>query len=81
MLDVRTNQECALYESIRKRSDFETAKGIAYGKEGSAKGEDDASWVKSSMRRLEDTFDQETVKKIRMDCQCGYGAAYILYGK
>ena len=25
------------------------------------------------MKRLEDNFDKPTVKKIRMNCQCGYG--------
>ncbi|WP_088187078.1 DUF6144 family protein [Desulfosporosinus sp. FKA] len=73
MLDIRKNQEFATYESVIKRSDIETAKEIVYGKGGLAKGEDNANWVKSTMRRLENTFDQETIKQIRMDCQCGYG--------
>ncbi|MDP4094010.1 MAG: DUF6144 family protein [Bacillota bacterium] len=73
MFDIRKNQECAIYESIVKRSDIETAKEIVYGKDGLSEGQDNANWVKAAMRRLENTFDKETIKQIRMDCQCGYG--------
>lgn len=35
--------------------------------------EDDATWVKSTMERLENNFQKAEVKQIRMHCQCGYG--------
>lgn len=35
--------------------------------------EDDATWVQSTMTRLENCFDCSAVKQIRMNCQCGYG--------
>lgn len=72
MLNIRKNQECAVYQSVLKKSDIDTAEEIVYGKDGLAKDEDNANWVKSTMRRLEKAFDQETIKEIRMDCQCGY---------
>jgi predicted hydrocarbon binding protein len=38
-----------------------------------ASSEDNATWVKSTMGRLESCFDKSAVKQIRMNCQCGYG--------
>ena len=73
MFDIRKNHEHAIYEAVLKRSDVETAEDIALGKDGLAKNENNADWVKSTIRRLESKFDQVTVKQIRMDCQCGYG--------
>lgn len=35
--------------------------------------ENNATWVKSTMNRLENHFDRSTVKQIRMNCQCGGG--------
>ena len=37
-----------------------------------SKAENNSDWVKSSMIRLENNFETETIKKIRMNCQCGY---------
>ncbi len=73
MYDARKMQEQVLFEAARKMSDTETAKEIIYGHDGSAKNENNAAWVKSTMQRLENKFDQETTKQIRMSCQCGYG--------
>lgn len=73
MLAIRAIQENALFESIRKRSDSDTAARIVYGEDGSAKDEKNPVWVKSTMKRLEDTFDKNLLKEIRGDCQCGYG--------
>ncbi len=73
MFDIRKMQENVLYEAVKAESDAESAGEVAYGKEPSAKAEKDPDWVKSSMRRLERKFDFDTVKKIRMNCQCGYG--------
>ncbi len=73
MFDIRNIQEQSIYKAVSNQSDDETASEIAYGKDERAKGETNADWVKSTMRRLENKFDKETVKQIRMSCQCGYG--------
>lgn len=73
MFDVRKITEQTIYENVRIKSDAETANEIVYGCNGEAKNESNAEWVKSTMRRLENKFDQEEVRQIRMGCQCGYG--------
>jgi predicted hydrocarbon binding protein len=73
MFDMRKIQEQAIFEAVRNKSDTETAKEIIYGHDGLAKNENNSDWVKSTMQRLENRFDQETTKQIRMSCQCGYG--------
>ena len=70
MYDIRKMQEQALVDAIEKRADAETARGVVCGKDGT---EPDAEWVDAAMERLENSFDEDTVKRIRMDCQCGYG--------
>ena len=73
MFDIRKIQEHAIYEAVKNKSDAQTAKEIVYGNDELAKTEDNAGWVKSTMHRLENKFDQESTKQIRMSCQCGYG--------
>lgn len=73
MFDVRKIQEQVIFEAVKKSSNDETAKEIVYGRDGSAAHESNPDWVKSTMHRLENKFDQETTKQIRMNCQCGYG--------
>ena len=46
---------------------------MVYGCEPADDTGSNADWVKRTMRCLEDRFPFETVKKIRMNCQCGYG--------
>jgi hypothetical protein len=72
MLNIRKNQEQRIFDAIKALSDDQTAAKIVYGEEGAPK-EDHATWVKATMRRLEDSFDRSTVRQIRMSCQCGYG--------
>lgn len=72
MFDMRKMQENALYESVKAESDARTAKEVVYGGDGPGT-EGDSDWVKSSMHRLERKFNSETTKRIRMNCQCGYG--------
>lgn len=72
MFDIRKIQEGVIYEAVKAESDIDTAKEIVYNSE-LANGEDNATWVKSTMSRLENKFDSDTVKRIRMNCQCGYG--------
>jgi hypothetical protein len=69
MFEIRKMQENVLFSAIKSASNDETATRIVYG-EGE---EDDATWVKSTMTRLENSFDPSAVKQIRMNCQCGYG--------
>lgn len=73
MFDIRKIQEQVIYGAVKSASDDETANEIVYGKDESAKAEDNSTWVKSTMKRLESRFDDSTVKQIRMHCQCGYG--------
>lgn len=73
MLDIRKIQEQVIYEAVENSSNAEVAKEIVYGKNETAKTEDNPTWVKSTMKRLEGHFDTLTVKQIRMHCQCGYG--------
>lgn len=71
MFEIRKIQEQTLFNVIKSFSNEETANGIVYGE----KEEDDATWVKSTMSRLENCFNRSAVKQIRMNCQCGYGMA------
>ena len=68
MFNIRKIQEKVIYEAVRNHSDAETAGEIVYGKD-----EVNADWVKSTMRKLENKFNRDAVKQIRMNCQCGYG--------
>ena len=72
MFDIRTIQQQVLYENVRAASNEQTASEVVYGIPG-ATPENDAAWVKSAMRRLENCFDKPAVEQIRMRCQCGYG--------
>ena len=73
MFDIRKIQEQAIYKAVKSASSEETAQEVVYGKEELEGTEDDPTWVKSTMRRLENHFDQPTVRQIRRQCQCGYG--------
>lgn len=73
MFDIRKIQENVIYNSVLAESNADAANEVVYGKERSANGESNADWVKSAMNRLENRFDRQTIKKIRMNCQCGYG--------
>lgn len=73
MFDIRKIQEQVIYGAVKSASNDEKAKEIVYGKDKGAKTEDNPTWVKSTMKRLENNFDSMTIKHIRMGCQCGYG--------
>ena len=68
MFDIRKIQEQVIYNAVKIESDHETAQKIVKGD-----NEDNPTWVKNTMKRLEDNFDYSTIKNIRMKCQCGYG--------
>lgn len=73
MVSIRKIQENALFEAVKNQSNSQTAKQIVFGPGCEQAKEDDADWVQSTMRRLEGGFDADTTKRIRMNCQCGYG--------
>jgi predicted hydrocarbon binding protein len=73
MFNIRKMQERVIFDAIKAESNEETATKIVYGDNGVLSAEDDATWVKSTMNRLEKCFDLGSVKQIRMNCQCGYG--------
>lgn len=72
MFDIRKIQEQVIYNAVKNVSNDETAESIVFGENKAFSSEDNVAWVKSTMKRLENRFDISTVKKIRMDCQCGY---------
>lgn len=72
MFDIRKIQEQVIFGAVKNASDDKMATKIVYG-EHELSSSDNATWVKSTMNRLESNFDRSTVKQIRMNCQCGYG--------
>jgi len=68
MFDARKIQEQVICSAVQNESNEETARQIVYNPQ-----EDNPTWVNNTMRRLDEKFDASTVKKIRMNCQCGYG--------
>ncbi len=73
MFDMRKIQERVIFDAIKAVSNDEIATKIVYGEHEQSSSEDNATWVKSTMNRLENHFDRAAVKQIRMNCQCGYG--------
>jgi predicted hydrocarbon binding protein len=73
MFDIRKIQEQVIFDAAKKASNEEIAEQIVFGNENSAKSENNPTWVKNTMGRLESRFDENTVVQIRMNCQCGYG--------
>jgi hypothetical protein len=73
MFDIRKIQEHVIYEAVKNESNEDIAREVVYGKEESGKSESNVKWVNVTMKRLESKFDKAAVKKIRMNCQCGYG--------
>jgi len=67
MFDIRKIQEQAIYHAVKTESDKTTASEVVEKKQ-----EDNPTWVKNTMKRLETRFDAATVKRIRIKCQCGY---------
>lgn len=71
MFNIRKIQEQVLFHAVEEESDQDTATTIVRG--DPTRSEDDATWVTSTMKRLERRFDRPTLKRLRMQCQCGYG--------
>lgn len=68
MFDIRNIQEQIIYHAVIDESNEETARAIVIRRD-----EDNCTWVKNTMKRLDDHFDKTVIRKIRMNCQCGYG--------
>jgi len=68
MFDIKKIQEQVIFTVVKNESSEQTAFQIVNHPQ-----EDNPTWVKNTMKRLEEKFDAPTVKKIRMNCQCGYG--------
>lgn len=73
MFDIRKIQEQVIYQAVKDKSNEDVAKAIVFGSDEPEKKEDNPAWVKATMERLENQFDQDTVVQIRRNCQCGYG--------
>ena len=71
MFDIRKIQEKVIYEAVKAESDSDTADELVYGKR--QENEENPDWVNSVVQRLESKFEFDSIKKIRMNCQCGYG--------
>jgi predicted hydrocarbon binding protein len=72
MFDIRKIQEQVIFEAVKNVSNQKTAEQIVFGSENDSYSEDNPTWVKNTMDRLERQFDENTIIKIRMNCQCGY---------
>ena len=73
MYDIRKIQEQVIYKAVKDISNDETAEKIVFGDNNTAISEDNPTWVKNTMQRLEKNFDSNSIKNIRINCQCGYG--------
>lgn len=69
MFDIRKIQEKVIYDAVKAESNADIANEVVYGGEH----ENNSDWIKSSMHRLESNFNFDTIKRIRMNCQCSYG--------
>lgn len=72
MFDIRKIQEQVLFDAAKNASNEEIAGQVVYGNEKIGNSEDNPTWVKNCMNRLESQFDKNAVVQIRMNCQCGY---------
>jgi len=72
MFDMRKIQEQVIFNVVKNKSSEEIANDIVFGENNAFCREDNPAWVKNTMKRIEQKFDSETIKQIRMDCQCGY---------
>lgn len=72
MFDIRKIQEKVIFDAVKNASNEEIAEQIVFGSDKANNSEDNATWVKNCMNRLETHFDKNAVVQIRMNCQCGY---------
>jgi hypothetical protein len=65
MFDIRKIQEQVLYVAVKNESNEKTANRVVFGVDFKPCPEDNPTWVKNSMSRLEKHFNAATVRKIR----------------
>ena len=56
MVDIRKIQEQVIFNSVKAASDDETAKRIVFGDNKTSASEDNPTWVKNTMKRMEIHF-------------------------
>jgi len=71
MIFIRKAQEQLLFNAVKNAANEETAKIVVFGRDYSH-SEDNPTWVKNTMQRLETHFDPDAILTIRRNCQCGY---------
>jgi predicted hydrocarbon binding protein len=72
MFDIRKIQEQVIFDAVKNASNEEVAQQVVYDSVKANNPEDNATWVKNCMNRLENQFEKNEVVQIRMNCQCGY---------
>lgn len=72
MFNIRKIQELVIFDAVKEAGNEEIATKIIYGENEASGEEDNPTWVKNTMKRLETNFDKDSVLKIRRKCQCGY---------
>jgi len=73
MFDIRKIQERVIFNAVKNASNEDTANAVVFVTKDVLSEDDDAIWVNACMRRMTDTFDEDDVKSIRMNCQCNHG--------
>jgi predicted hydrocarbon binding protein len=73
MFDIRKIQEQVIFNAVKNASNAEIAEQIVFGNNNGNNSEDNPTWVKNAMKRLESRFEKNAVVQIRMNWQCGYG--------
>ena len=63
MFDIRKIQEQALYGAVKNVSGDEAASEVVYGTGEAAGKEDDPTWVKSAMKRLESHLKSRSLNR------------------
>jgi predicted hydrocarbon binding protein len=72
MFDIRKIQEQVIFNAVKNASNAEIAEQVVFGNNNGNNSEDNPTWVKNTMNRLESRYDKNTIVQIRMNCQCGY---------
>jgi len=73
MFDMRKIQEQVIFDAVKNASNPVTAEDVVFGNANESNSEDNPTWVKNTMSRIESQFDKNSIIQIRMNCQCGYG--------
>lgn len=72
MFDIRKIQEQVIFQAVKGAKNENTAHEIVYGENKEGQNENNPTWVKNTMKRLEKCFDREELIGLRRSCQCGH---------